>query len=467
MMKRMDFLEEIYMQTLNSKAEKRAFYRLLLVLALPIVLQNLIDACVGAADTFMLNYVSQDALAAVSLANNVQFINNMFLLGLCSGASVLIAQYWGRGDMRTIERTIGITMRLALIVGAVFSLATIVAPAQVMRIFTNDSRMIPIGADYLRIVGVGYLINAFTQVYVSAQRAMEKVRFGVAVNLAALLTNVVLNACFIFGLAFFPKLDVIGVAIATAISRVVAAAICALHACRPSPVRLRVKYLFEKNPELFRDYAKYTLPALGNDFAWGLGFSAYSMILGHLNADCVAANSYANTLRNLSTVICFAVANAAAIIMGKSMGENRLEDANVYAKRLTVLSAITGVAAGAGVLIASPFLLSFAKITPQAKEYLKWMLLISIPNVFGQSMNTMLICGIYRAGGDTKFGMIVDLFTMWVYGVALGSLAAFVLKLPVIAVYAVMFMDELVKLPFVAKHYAARGWLKNITREMN
>ena len=191
------------------------------------------------------------------------------------------------------------------------------------------------------------------------------------------------------------------------------------------------------------------------------------MILGHLNADCVAANSYANTLRNLSTVICFAVANAAAIIMGKSMGENRLEDANVYAKRLTVLSAITGVAAGAGVLIASPFLLSFAKITPQAKEYLKWMLLISIPNVFGQSMNTMLICGIYRAGGDTKFGMIVDLFTMWVYGVALGSLAAFVLKLPVIAVYAVMFMDELVKLPFVAKHYAARGWLKNITREMN
>ena len=121
------------MQTLNSKAEKRAFYRLLLVLALPIVLQNLIDACVGAADTFMLNYVSQDALAAVSLANNVQFINNMFLLGLCSGASVLIAQYWGRGDMRTIERTIGITMRLALIVGAVFSLATIVAPAQVMQ----------------------------------------------------------------------------------------------------------------------------------------------------------------------------------------------------------------------------------------------------------------------------------------------------------------------------------------------
>lgn len=455
------------MQTLNSKAEKRAFYRLLLVLTLPIVLQNLIDACVGAADTVMLNYVSQSALSAVSLANNVHFVNNMFLLGLCSGASVMIAQYWGRGDMRTIERTIGITMRYSLIVGAIFSIVTILAPDFVIRIFTDKEELIPIGTEYLRIVGIGYLINSFTQVYVASQRAMEKVKFGVAVNLAALLTNVILNACFIFGLAFFPKLDVIGVAIATTISRIVAALICVFDACRPSPVRLRLKYLFERNQALFRDYAKYTLPALGNDFAWGLGFSAYSIILGHLSSDCVAANTYANTLRNLSTVVCFAVANAAAIIMGKTMGENRLEDANVYAKRLTIMSIITGLTAGVIVLISMPFLLSFAKITPLAKDYLKWMLVVSVPNVAGQSLNTMLICGIYRAGGDTKFGMIVDLFVMWAYAVALGYIAAFVLKLPVIAVYAIMFLDEIVKMPFVVKHFAARKWLKNITHEMN
>ena len=369
--------------------------------------------------------------------------------------------------MRTIERTIGITMRYSLIVGAIFSIVTIIAPDFVIRIFTDKEELIPIGAEYLRIVGIGYLINSFTQVYVASQRAMEKVKFGVAVNLAALLTNVILNACFIFGLAFFPKLDVIGVAIATTISRIVAALICVFDACRPSPVRLRLKYLFERNQALFRDYAKYTLPALGNDFAWGLGFSAYSMILGHLSSDCVAANTYANTLRNLSTVVCFAVANAAAIIMGKTMGENRLKDANVYAKRLTIMSIITGLAAGVIVLIAMPFLLSFAKITPLAKDYLKWMLVVSVPNVAGQSLNTMLICGIYRAGGDTKFGMIVDLFVMWAYGVALGYIAAFVLKLPVIAVYAIMFLDEIVKMPFVVKHFAARKWLKNITHEMN
>ena len=165
--------------------------------------------------------------------------------------------------------------------------------------------------------------------------------------------------------------------------------------------------------------------------------------------------------------MCFAVANAAAIIMGKTMGENRLEDANVYAKRLTIMSIITGLTAGVIVLISMPFLLSFAKITPLAKDYLKWMLVVSVPNVAGQSLNTMLICGIYRAGGDTKFGMIVDLFVMWAYAVALGYIAAFVLKLPVIAVYTIMFLDEIVKMPFVVKHFAARKWLKNITHEMN
>ncbi len=455
------------MQGLNSKSEKGAFYHLLLSLALPIVLQNLINACVGAADTVMLNYVSQNALSAVSLANNVQFIVDMFMAGLCSGASVMIAQYWGRKDMRTIERTVGLTMRYSLIVGAIFSLVTVAMPASVMRIFTDDASLIEIGADYLRIVGIGYLINAFTQVYVAAQRAMEKVRFGLIVNLAALFTNVILNACFIFGLWIFPDLDVIGVAIATAISRLIAAGICVADACRPALARLRIKYLFERNAALFRDYATYTLPSLGNDFAWGLGFSAYSMILGHLSADCVAANTYANTLRNLSTVVCFAVANAAAIIMGKSMGENKLEEANVYAKRLTLTSIVTGLTAGVVVLIAIPFLLSFADVTPTAKEYLKWMLVISIPNVFGQSLNTMLICGIYRAGGDTKFGMYLDLVAMWVYGVALGCFTAFVLKLPVMAVYTIMFLDEIVKMPFVVRHYSKRQWLKNITHEMN
>ena len=454
------------MQMLNSKPEKREFYHMLLVLTLPIVLQNLIDACVGAADTVMLNYVSQEALSAVSLANNVQFVISMFLSGLCSGASVMIAQYWGSGDMRTIERTVGITMRYSLIVGAIFTLITILMPDKVMRIFTNDEALIAVGVDYLRIVGVGYIINCFTQVYVAAQRAMEKVRFGVVVNMAALLTNVVLNACFIFGIAFFPKLDVIGVALATTISRVVAAAICVVYESRPQPVRLKFKYLFERNKVLFHDYAKYTLPSLGNDFAWGLGFSVYSVILGHLSADCVAANTYAGTLRQLSTVVCFAVANAAAIILGKTMGENRLEEANVYAKRLTIVSIITGIGAGIVVLIAMPFLQSFAQITPEAKEYLKWMLIISIPNVFGQSLNTMLICGIYRAGGDTKFGMIMDMIVMWLYGVLMGYLSAFVFKLPPMVVYLIMFFDEIVKMPAVVRHYFKRNWLRNITRVM-
>lgn len=449
-----------------AKENKRGFYGLLVTLALPIVLQNLIDSCVGAADTVMLNYVSQEALAAASLANNVQFVVNMFLMGLCSGSSVLIAQYWGKKDMTTIERTIGLSMRFSLLVGALFAALAIGWPEQMMRIFSKEDEIVELGATYLRIVGIGYLLNAFAQVYISAERAMERVMFGTLVNVAALLTNVVLNACFIFGLAFFPKMGIAGVAIATAISRLTAFLICVLDAMRDHPAKVRVKYFFERNRTLFHDYMQYALPALGNDFAWGLGFSTYSVILGRLGSNCVAANSYANTLRSLSTVVCFAIANAAAIIMGKAMGENRLKDAEVYAKRLGALSMITGALAGVIVAAITPFLMNFAQITPEAKEYLRWMLLISVPNVFGQSVNTMYICGIYRAGGDVRFGFIVDLVAMWVYGVAMGSLCAFVLKLPVVAVYAVMFLDEIVKMPVVLAHYRKKTWLCNITRDL-
>ncbi len=286
------------------------------------------------------------------------------------------------------------------------------------------------------------------------------------VNLTALFANVILNACFIFGIGPFPAIGVKGVAIATATSRVLAAVICVADVFRPAPARMRIKYLFERNADLFRDYVKYTLPALGNDFAWGLGFTMYSVILGHLDTNCVAANTYANTLRQLSTVVCFALANAAAIIMGKSMGENRLKDAEVYAKRLTWGAIITGIAAGVVVLIAMPFLISFADIGAAAKDYLKWMLIISVPNVFGQSLNTMLICGIYRAGGDTKFGMYMDLSIMWIYGVGLGSLAAFVFKWDPIVVYLILFMDEIVKMPIVVAHNRKKLWLRNITREI-
>lgn len=456
------------MQTTPETQKKTGFYKALFVLAFPLLLQNLMNSAVSASDTLMLGFVGQNQLAASSLAGNLQFLANMFIYGIGSGSSVLIAQYWGRRDCDTIERTIGIALRFTLVIGLLFSCAAILLPANVMRIYTTEEELIGYGVQYLRIVGFGYLLNSFTQVYISSQRAMERVMFGTVVNMVAMVLNVILNACFIFGVGPFPALGMRGVAIATLTSQIVSFIISVYDACRADrQVRIRIAFIFSRKKELFRDFVKYTLPALGNDFSWGLGFSMYSVILGRLGSDVVAANSYAGTIRSLSTVLCFAIANACAIIMGKTMGENKLDEARAQGRKFLVLSIITGGLASLGILAVRGLVVGNVNLTETAMSYLNAMLLISSINVIGQSVNTMCMCGIFRSGGDTRYGFICDTCVMWIYGVGLGLLCAFVFKLPPIWVYFVLFMDETVKMIPNFIRYNQKKWVNNITRDMS
>lgn len=455
------------MSTANAPEKKTGFYKSLFVLAFPLLLQNLMNSAISATDTLMLGLVGQNQLAASSLAGNLQFLVNMFIYGIGSGSSVLIAQYWGRKDYDTIEHTIGIALRFTLIIGFLFSCAALFFPTQVMRIYTTEEALIDYGVQYLRIVGFGYLLNSFTQVYISSQRAMERVVFGTIVNMVSMVLNIVLNACFIFGIGPFPELGIVGVAIATLTSQIAAFVISVYDACQSDrKVRIRLSTFFAQKKELFRDFVKYTLPALGNDFSWGLGFSMYSVILGRLGSDIVAANSYASTVRSLSTVLCFAIANAGAIIMGKTMGENRLEEARAQGRRFLILSIITGCLAGFGILVVRSFIVGHVNLTETAMSYLNTMLLISSANVVGQSINTMCMCGIFRSGGDTRYGFICDTCVMWIYGVGVGLLCAFVLKVPPIWVYFALFMDEIIKMIPNFIRYSQKKWIRNITRDM-
>ncbi|MGI6174208.1 MAG: MATE family efflux transporter [Christensenellales bacterium] len=448
------------------KRDADGFAKSLLVMALPMVLQNLIDASVTLADTVMLSFVSQQALSATSLANNVHNVTYMILYGLCSGSSILISQYWGRKDTETIERTIGISLRFSLSLGCIVMLLVTLIPDRIMRIFTYDTELIEIGATYLRILGAYYLMNAFTQVYTTSQRAMERVLFGTVVNTITLLTNVGLNACFIFGIGL-PKLGVVGVAYATVIAKGIAFLICIADAAAArNGVRVRIRFLFARKKALFRDYMKYTLPALANDALWITGISMYSVILGHLSSDMVAANSFANVARTMATVICFAVANAAAVMMGKTLGEGNLEKGRAYAKRFMILSIFLGVLGGLAIAAAMPFLLKYARLSGEALDFLRFMLYASMINVVGQSVNTTLLCGILRAGGDAQYGLILDVISTWGYGVCIGSLLAFVLKVPPKVVYMFLFLDEILKMPVNFWRYSQGKWVKNITRDM-
>ncbi len=436
---------------------------------MPIALQNLLDAAVNSADVIMLSFVSQSALAASSLAGQIAFILGNLTYGLSSGAAVLSAQYFGKGDRRAVERVLGIAIRVGLLVSLLFGLAAMFAPEMLMRIFTDDAALINDGILYLRAVSPSYVLGAIASTYLAVMRSVGRVKMSAAVHSSAVVMNVVLNTCFIFGVGPFPELGIVGVALATSITRLIEVAVCLVDSSRCRIIRLRVKDLLSRGGELMRDFIKFSVPAAANDIIWGLAFSVYSIILGHLSSDIVAANSVATVVRNLSGAFCFGAASSAAIILGNTLGENKLEEARVYASRFMKIAFWSALAGGAAVLACRPLILDFmhlyVTVTDVVKHELNLMLYINSYYIMGMSLNTMMVCGVFRSGGDVKFGLACDTIAMWGYAVPMGLFCAFVLKLPEMWVYFILCLDEFVKMPAFYTHYRGRKWLRNITRE--
>lgn len=449
----------------HTTAAKDNFYPQIIKLVVPIVIQNLLSAAVNSADVVMLNEVGQSSISAVSLAANYAGVLFMIYYGLGTGASMLSAQYWGKGEVQAIRVIEGIALRFSLLITLCFSGFALLAPELMMKLFTNDAELIAIGAGYLRVMSVTYLCWGVVEIYLSILRSIGQVTISMILNVMAFTLNIFLNAVFIFGLFGAPRLGATGVAIATALSRIIELIGCILASLRNKNIKLNPAYMFLRNKILFRDFVRLSLPAAGNDVAWSVAFSMYSVILGHLGSDAVAANSFVVVVRNFGTVLCFGTASAGSILLGNVMGAGDMEHARDYASRLMKITIITGAIGGVLVLAATPLVLYFADLSDTAMHYLKYMLLINTYYIMGAAVNTTLIAGVFRAGGDSRFGLICDTIDMWCYAVPLGFIAAFVFKLPVLVVYFLLCTDEFVKWPWVIKHYRSRKWLKNITRE--
>ena len=442
-----------------------SFNKDILRLAVPIVLQNIVTTAVNSADVIMLGFVGQNALSAGSLANQVMFILQLVYTGISSGVIMLAAQYWGKKDTKTIEHIMGIGMQLSIFISSMFFIMAFFFPHVLMRIFTNDINLITEGIPYLRMVSFSYLFMSFSQVYLCAMRSIERVHFSTVTNAVALILNIIFNAVFIFGLFGAPKLGILGVALATVIARGVEFTICVIDNFIPKAIHFHIKNILEVNKILFFDFMKYSLPAFGNEIVWGVAFSMYSVIMGHLDSDIVAANAVVVVARNLGTVACFGIADAGAIILGKSIGSGNTDTIKSDSSHFVKITSMSAVVGGIVIFLLRPVFFTMADLTPTAQSYLSIMLFINMYYIVGQAVNTALICGVFRSGGDSKWGFFCDIVDMWCYSVPLGFISAFVLKLPPMWVYFLICTDEFVKIPFVYKHYKSYKWLKNITRD--
>lgn len=456
---------------IGSKEEKKAFYRAVWFLILPIAAQNLINVGVTAADVLMLGAYTGDvsgevALSASSLAGQVTFIFSLILFGLSSGAAVLTAQYWGKGDLVSVEKVLAVSIRFAYCFGIPIFLVALILPDPVMHVFSNDAAVIAEGAKYLRIVAASYLFMSFSVVFLNVMRSVERVIVSSAVYLTSLVVNVALNALFIFGAGAIPAMGVSGAAVATLCARVLEFIIvCFYAAFARIPVRFRFRYLFRSDKQLTKDYVRYAVPVLLNELLWGGGTSAVTAVIGHLGTAASGANAAAQVVRQLGIVLTMGVANATAIVIGKTIGEGREEDAKVYAKRLVGMTAIVGAVSAAIVLCCIPVLTRVLELSDQAREYLIVMLIVLSYYIFLQAFNCLFIVGILRAGGDTRYGLFADVGTLWGIAVLWGAIAAFAFHAPLPVVYILLTSDEIFKIPLVLWRYKSGKWLKNVTRE--
>lgn len=440
---------------------KRSLRKEIVRLALPIALQQFMTALVGACDAIMLGKLSQDAMSAVSLATQVTFVFNLFMFAFMAGENMFVAQYYGKGDYTGISQVFSLVTKICGCIAVVFLAGTLFFPEQLMRILTNEETLIVLGSEYLRVIGISYVFSGIAQTFLAIMKNCGAVNMSTLINGVMVILNIVLNAVFIFGLSGFPKMGIKGAALATVLATVVQFLWSVGYVlCRIRAVKFSLRSCEKK---LFGRFWQKAVPLLINNLAWGIGFSMYSVIMGHLGTDAVAANGIANISKNLVVCFCLGLGNAGSIIVGNRLGADRLQEAKEVGETLTKTAIIAGIVSGLVLIVLSPFITKMVDLTPTARGYLQKMLLICSYYIAGKSVNCMTIGGIFAAGGDSKFGMLCDSVTLWCIIVPLGCICAFILKLPVMVVYFVLNLDEIIKLPVVYKHYKKYKWIKNLT----
>ena len=440
---------------------KRSLRKEIVRLALPIALQQFMTALVGACDAIMLGKLSQDAMSAVSLATQVTFVFNLFMFAFMAGENMFVAQYYGKGDYTGISQVFSLVTKICGCIAVIFLAGTLFFPEQLMRILTNEETLIVLGSEYLRVIGISYVFSGIAQTFLAIMKNCGAVNMSTLINGVMVILNIALNAVFIFGLSGFPKMGIKGAALATVLATVVQFLWSVGYVlCRIRAVKFSLRSCEKK---LFGRFWQKAVPLLINNLAWGIGFSMYSVIMGHLGTEAVAANGIANISKNLVVCFCLGLGNAGSIIVGNRLGADRLQEAKEVGETLTKTAIIAGIVSGLVLIAVSPFITKMVDLTPTARGYLQKMLLISSYYIAGKSVNCMTIGGIFAAGGDSKFGMLCDSVTLWCIIVPLGCICAFILKLPVMVVYFVLNLDEIIKLLVVYKHYKKYKWIKNLT----
>ncbi len=448
------------------------FYSTLLSLAVPMILQNFITTSLGIVDTFMVAMLGSTELSAITAANSIIFLIQILIFGFTSGMSVLVSQYWGHRDIESINRVMGSTMYVGIISSCIIALLLFVFPETAMSFITNNTVLIAAGAPYVRIVGISYIFNTFASIYVGMQRSTENPVLGTAVFTVSVFINTFLNYCLIFSKFGCPALGIEGAAIATLISRIVEFTIVVIYILKNKRIKLSVSQIAHPGISIFKKFIGCSAPIILDEFGWGLGATMVTVILGHMtiSADMLSAYAIMNNIEKLAVILCYGVADAAAIILGKQIGAGTDED-SVYSFgcRLLKIAFLVGIFISAvlAVLLPTVFipviypLFNLNKLASTVAAMMCVVYLIQLPI---RSFNNALITSVLRAGGDIKASIKIDLIPLWVITIPITAVLCLVLDAPLPFICIVIYSENIFKLPFSIKRLKSKKWINDITK---
>ena len=439
----------------------RAFYKKVLVILIPIVLQSIINQGVNMMDTVMVGRLGEASISASSLANQFYNIFVFLCMGISAAGLVLASQYFGAGDLKTVRRVFDLILQIVLIGGAVFAVLSFLIPEQIIRIFTHEEDVVQLGADYLRVTALIYLPHGVSLVISNVIRSIGNARLGLYVSIASFIVNIGANYVFIFGKLGMPALGVMGAAVGTLIARLVEFTFCAVYLLKKEKVlRYRPSGLLKKpNKLLFSEFRRLGMPAIISDSLLALAASAISIILGHMGKEIVSAYAIVTVVDRMATVAIQGVSSASGVIIGQTVGEGEFERAQKEGWTFLILSVAIGIIGAILVLWLGEWSIGLYEIAPSTVEITTSMMLASAIIVFFQAIQSALSKGILRGGGDTKFLMIADIIFQWVASIPLGAVAGLVLGLDPFWVLIALRIDFIIKSVWLVFRLRSGKWI--------
>ena len=386
-----------------NKSQKKIFNQELMSLAVPLALQNLLTELVGASDTLMLGRLTQDAIAAVSLANQVSFVMSLFIVAVIGSISVLIAQYWGKKDYENVRRFFAMALRYVAAISLFFFLLAFSMPERLMRIFTDDMNLINIGAEYLKIVSFSYLFNGLAQGILMMMKVTDHAKLSVAISAVTVIVDMSIDFFLIYGFGPIPKLGANGSAYSTIVVEAVALIWCVIWIQRQKDLKLTKGSLLFFSQEYEKDVWQIIPGMLASSLSWGLSITVHSLILGHLGSDATAASSVTGVAQQLIQCTTNGLSAGAGIMIGQLLGQNLLDQAKAYGQEFWHVSFLCGIFNVVLLCIIGPLVYFFYVLEPQAKQYLIQMLIFSALYLFAYAYNTIITVGVFPAGGDSKY----------------------------------------------------------------